>query len=71
MTIQTVCRVCGAEYEAGRERIIAGNWKYCTECETERTRPQYDVGGRCQKCRKPMRDKRAYLCVTCAAVSIA
>ena len=70
MTVITSCRVCGAEYEAGRERIIAGDWRVCLECQSERQlRPEYPVGGRCDRCRRPLRDKRQYICVTCASIS--
>jgi len=70
VTISTFCKSCGREFEVSHDRIVAGpHWKYCPDCEAERTRPQYDVGGRCQKCRKPMRDPRRFICLTCAGLS--
>jgi len=69
MTVVTSCRVCGAEYEADRERILAGSWRVCSDCQSQRRPPEFPVGGRCDRCRRPLRDKRQYICVTCASVS--
>jgi hypothetical protein len=35
MSIQTVCRVCGAEVEADRAAIVAGLWRWCQRCRDE------------------------------------
>ena len=30
--IATICRRCGAEFEPGREAIMAGTWRLCPAC---------------------------------------
>jgi len=70
MTVLTICRVCGAEFEADRDRIVAGEWRTCRPCEAERGRPQHDVGGQCHTCGRHLRDPRRYLCLSCAGVSV-
>jgi hypothetical protein len=32
MTIITICRRCGTEFEPIREAIIAGAWRLCPDC---------------------------------------
>ena len=70
MTVITRCARCGAEYEAFRERIIAGDWRVCLECAARRRLPQYPVGGQCQQCGRHLKDPRRYLCLSCAGVSV-
>jgi len=70
MTVITSCRHCGCEFEPDSAAIRRGQWRTCEECLAgHRLPPEYPVGGRCDRCRKPLRDKRSYLCLECAAVS--
>jgi hypothetical protein len=71
VTIITNCRFCSREFEPDAAAIRGGTWRVCPECETERGRPLHPIGGRCQKCQKPLRDKRQYICLSCASISVA
>ncbi len=71
MTVVTSCRVCGSEIESGHDRITAGTWRVCPECESRRRLPEHPIGGKCDKCGRPLRDKRRHLCLACAGISTA
>jgi hypothetical protein len=69
MTIQTVCKICGALIEADRERILAGNRRPCDRCRgTERQAPACTA---CELCGRPLRAGKRTVCARCLGVSVA
>ncbi len=70
MTVVTSCRICGSEIEAGHDRIVAGQWRVCVECESRRRLPEHPTGGKCGKCNRPLRDPRRHLCLSCSGFSV-
>ncbi len=70
MTVVTHCRVCGREFEPDSAAIRAGQWRTCEECLAGRRLPEHPAGGKCNRCNRPLRDRRAYLCIECAGFSI-
>jgi len=71
MTIVTVCRVCGREFEPNTAAIRSGHWRTCPACPQRSDNPTpRPMAGQCQKCGRPLLNKDRALCLQCLGFSI-
>jgi hypothetical protein len=51
--ITTTCRRCRAEFEPGREAIVAGTWRLCPACRSGEDAPRGPVV--CPQCHRVLK----------------
>jgi hypothetical protein len=51
--IATTCRGCDAEFEPGREAIVAGTWQFCPACRGSEDAPRGP--GVCPQCHRVLK----------------
>lgn len=65
------CRWCGAEFEVGREQIVAGDWRrLCPHCRPTPPDPS-TAATCCEGCGRPAVAGGRRICARCAGVMAA